>query len=478
MSTTGATASEGGAGREAGAASRTVAETKEETVARPARRPGPWWWPRRRSAVLDAVLAVLSALECSAEGASFADRVGVPEPVFMLLGFAAGSALVLRRRWPVAVVLVGLAVAPAQMGVLLGTVGLYTLAASQVPRRITFSLAVLTTVGTLVVTLIDMQNDQQVEDGLPVVTLAATAGAVAIGLTVAPLLLGLYIGARRRLVESLVDRADGLERELALLAEKASERAQRARIEERTRIAREMHDVVAHRVSLMVVHAGALESLALRDPEKAARNAGLVGNMGRQALDELRTMLGVLRANETGGTPGTAGRPQGRAGAAGVRAAAPPVVRADSASCAGDGGAVRVPGDGGDGTGRSAAGAPRGPGTAAGGGVLTGAGTDRGADGVGARPGGRSPAGGRGRNADRGATAGGAARLLGGAVPVPAGSGPAIGEVVVLVEESRAAGMAVELSVEGEERPLAAEAERTAYRVVQEALTKDRKSVV
>jgi signal transduction histidine kinase len=105
----------------------------------------------------------------------------------------------------------------------------------------------------------------------------------------------MYVGARRRLVESLRERADGLERELSLLAEKASERAERARMEERTRIAREMHDVVAHRVSLMVVHAAALEAVALKDPQKAAVNAGMLGDMGRQALNELRQMLGVLR---------------------------------------------------------------------------------------------------------------------------------------------------------------------------------------
>src|SRR5919206_601673 len=118
----------------------------------------------------------------------------------------------------------------------------------------------------------------------------------AIGMTAPPLLLGLYVGARRRLMESLRERADSLERELQLLAERAEERAERARGEERTRIAREMHDVVAHRVSLMVVHAAALQAVARKDPEKAVRNAALVGDMGRQALTELREMLGVLRS--------------------------------------------------------------------------------------------------------------------------------------------------------------------------------------
>ena len=117
-------------------------------------------------------------------------------------------------------------------------------------------------------------------------------------MTAPPVLLGLYVGARRRLMESLRERADSLERELQLLAERAEERAEWARNEERTRIAREMHDVVAHRVSLMVVHAAALQAVARKDPEKAVRNAALVGDMGRQALTELREMLGVLRTGD------------------------------------------------------------------------------------------------------------------------------------------------------------------------------------
>ena len=106
-------------------------------------------------------------------------------------------------------------------------------------------------------------------------------GAHVLGLTAPPVLFGLYVRARRRLMESLRERADGLERELSLLAERAEERAEWARNEERTRIAREMHDVVAHRVSLMVVHAAALQAVALKDPEKASKNAALVGDMGR-----------------------------------------------------------------------------------------------------------------------------------------------------------------------------------------------------
>ncbi|WP_030870366.1 sensor histidine kinase [Streptomyces sp. NRRL S-37] len=265
-------------------------------------RGGPWWWDRRRSAVFDGGLAVVSALECGLEGVPFAREAGVPAAVGVVFGVLAGSVLVVRRRWPIAVVLVAIAVTPAAMGFLMGVVGLYSLAASEVPRRIIASLAGMQSVGVLIVMFVRMRQNLargELDVGDWIVPFASVT--MAIGVTAPPLLLGLYVGARRRLMESLRERADSLERELQLLAERAEERAEWARGEERTRIAREMHDVVAHRVSLMVVHAAALQAVARKDPEKAVRNAALVGDMGRQALTELREMLGVLRSGGDGG---------------------------------------------------------------------------------------------------------------------------------------------------------------------------------
>nr|WSZ96424.1 histidine kinase [Streptomyces sp. NBC_00857] len=260
---------------------------------------GWWWWGRRRSAVLDGGLALVSALECGLEGSQFADSAGFFVPVGVVFGLLAGAVLLVRRRWPFAVVLVSVAITPAEMGYLLGLVGLYTLAASEAPRRIIGALAGMSLVGTLIVTFVRThQNvlDTGIESGRWYVPLVAIL--MSVGLTAPPVLLGLYVGARRRLMESLRERADSLEQELSLLADRAEQRAEWARTEERTRIAREMHDVVAHRVSLMVVHAAALQAVALKDPPKAVRNAALVGDMGRQALTELREMLGVLRAGE------------------------------------------------------------------------------------------------------------------------------------------------------------------------------------
>lgn len=75
----------------------------------------------------------------------------MPTAVGVLFGLLVGAVLVVRRRWPIGVVLVGIAVAPAAMGFLLGVVGLYTLASSEVPRRIIATLASMSLAATFVV---------------------------------------------------------------------------------------------------------------------------------------------------------------------------------------------------------------------------------------------------------------------------------------------------------------------------------------
>jgi signal transduction histidine kinase len=101
-----------------------------------------------------------------------------------------------------------------------------------------------------------------------------------------PFIVGLWAAARRDLLAQARERAERLERDQL-------DAAVRARDLERTRIARDMHDVVAHRVSLMVLHAGALEVNAV-DPE-AAEAAELIRATGVEALEQLRDVLGVLR---------------------------------------------------------------------------------------------------------------------------------------------------------------------------------------
>ena len=103
--------------------------------------------------------------------------------------------------------------------------------------------------------------------------------------------LGDNIRTRRAYLAELEARAARLERE-------REEKAQRAVIEERTRIARELHDVIAHNVSVMVVQASAGEELFDIDPKRARESLSAVASTGRAALTELRRLLGVIRTGE------------------------------------------------------------------------------------------------------------------------------------------------------------------------------------
>lgn len=94
--------------------------------------------------------------------------------------------------------------------------------------------------------------------------------------------------ARRALVESLEDRARRAEEDQA-------HRVAEARRGERTKIAREMHDVLAHRLSLLAAYAGALEFRPDAPPDELARAAGVIRDGAHQALEELREVIGVLR---------------------------------------------------------------------------------------------------------------------------------------------------------------------------------------
>jgi signal transduction histidine kinase len=106
-------------------------------------------------------------------------------------------------------------------------------------------------------------------------------------------LVGYILRQNARRTSELRERAERLERE-----REANARA--AVAEERTRIAREMHDVVAHSLSVMVVQAEAAEEMLSRDPERARKPLSAVQETGRSALTELRRMLGVLREIEEG----------------------------------------------------------------------------------------------------------------------------------------------------------------------------------
>jgi signal transduction histidine kinase len=115
---------------------------------------------------------------------------------------------------------------------------------------------------------------------------SATIITIAVLRTAFGPLVALYFTAREQAMRALRDRAERAEREQHLLAEQA-------RADERARLAGEMHDVVTHRVSLMVLQAGALGITATDDPTRRA--AEELRAAGVQALDELRDLVGILR---------------------------------------------------------------------------------------------------------------------------------------------------------------------------------------
>jgi signal transduction histidine kinase len=249
-------------------------------------------WLRARPLVADGLLAaLLAAFSLVALWYANRDCDGGCRP-----GGAAAVALVLaqtlplawRRRHPLVVGLVtGLATAgyglapypdlamPIPIG---GVVGLYSVAAWGSRRAALASGAVAAV--TVVVTLSLPRTDADVVDAAFVSL--ALAGAW---------LLGDRARVQRALAAELQERAARLERERA-------EEAGRAVASERARIARELHDVVAHHVSMMVVQAEAGPVAVEHDPARAAGAFEAIAATGRQALVEMRRLLGMLRGDE------------------------------------------------------------------------------------------------------------------------------------------------------------------------------------
>jgi signal transduction histidine kinase len=238
-------------------------------------------WPglRTRGIVLELALAVLSTVAIGA-GAATGDRGAVSIAVFAVLGAVTFVLLLtLRRRapfWPFLLSALLSLLSPAINGALTPlayAVGRYD---GRWPARISAAVT-----GMLVVA--------RPWDGGPAGDQVSRwlGGAV---LVLLPGAVGIYVRTRAQLLAALRERAERAEAEQELLARDAV-------LTERTRIAREMHDAVGHRVSLMVLQAGAIE-MAAADPGRVQALAENVQTAGRQALDELRQMVGVLRGSE------------------------------------------------------------------------------------------------------------------------------------------------------------------------------------
>lgn len=196
----------------------------------------------------------------------------------LLAGIGSGTALVLfRRRRPV-----GLTLAMIPFGIVFATpmgatmVALFTVAVRR-PWRVTLAVAAVHASAVITVYRLAIEDDRRYWESMLTIVL----------LHVALVAIGMLVRSQRLLVRSLRERA------------RQAEEGQRLRVEEarhleRERLAREMHDVLAHRISLLAVHAGALE--VRRDASGEERQAaGVIRQCAYDALEDLRQVIGVLR---------------------------------------------------------------------------------------------------------------------------------------------------------------------------------------
>jgi signal transduction histidine kinase len=211
---------------------------------------------------------------------------GAPEWVVVadfVVGTAAAVSLWWRRRFPVALALaVGVAGTFSITSSVSGMVLLFTVA---VHRRFAVAAAIggVSIAGSVIFFFVRPEHGTTFLESM----------AWALVFTAIPMLWGMVVRARRQLVVSLRDRAERAESEQQL-------RVAQARVLERNRIAREMHDVLAHRISLLSLHAGALEIRPDAAPAEVSAAAGVIRASAHQALQDLREVIGVLREEPAG----------------------------------------------------------------------------------------------------------------------------------------------------------------------------------
>ncbi|WP_420823215.1 MULTISPECIES: sensor histidine kinase [Streptomyces] len=233
-----------------------------------------------------AVVVGATAVEALATNPHVPPGLAAADQVF---GALACAAVWLRRRWPL-----GLAVAMTPVTFVSDTAGgagliaLFTLAVHRPFRYVAW-------VGGINTAFVPLYYWLRPEADVPYPVAVLFAAL----LTVAIVGWGMFVRAKRQLMVSLRDRARRAETEARLRAEQAQRLAREA-------IAREMHDVLAHRLTLLSVHAGALEFRPDAPPAETARAAGVIRESAHEALQDLREIIGVLRAGE----PDDSGRPQ------------------------------------------------------------------------------------------------------------------------------------------------------------------------
>jgi signal transduction histidine kinase len=233
-----------------------------------------WNWLRRHPLLVDVGLVVVLL----AVTIAVATHNGHPTAE-IVLGTLETLPLLWRRRWPLAVVLVVTAVALAIVALDLRllpfqlAVALYTLAASSGARAT--RLIGIASIAAMTVALAATGYSQFGDSAARVVFL------------VAAWLLGDSIGSRRAYVHEIEEKAQRLERE-------REAEAQRVVAEEQSRIARELHDVVAHALSVIVVQAAAADDVFEVEPRRAREPIRAIELAARAALGDLRRVLGII----------------------------------------------------------------------------------------------------------------------------------------------------------------------------------------
>jgi signal transduction histidine kinase len=238
---------------------------------------------RPRLHPLDALLGVVTATVVGLD-------LGLHDharPLVLVLGVLAGASLLLVRLAPLPVYLAG--GAPVIALTLLQhhsgtTVAVPVIALYVIGRRSGRAPVLLAALTAPVVTVIV----DAVAGDKPLIRWDALAHAA---LALAPLVAGLLVRGQRERKAAFLERLE--------LAERTREEVARRRVEEeRLRIARDLHDVVAHTLTAINVQAGVAGHLIRREPERAGETLASIARTSKDALDELRGIVGVLRSGE------------------------------------------------------------------------------------------------------------------------------------------------------------------------------------
>ncbi|MBP2322512.1 signal transduction histidine kinase [Kibdelosporangium banguiense] len=237
-----------------------------------------------RDWIVDTTMFLLASLVGLLGATQWIDAGTLPDPAWLfhvdqVVGVLACASIWVRKRWPseLALILIALSTFSELSGGAM-IVSLFTVAIHRPPRT-SVAVFVLSMVSSVI--FIWVRPDPGTQWGVSLALMLAIQGT-AVG-------WGLFIHHRRQLVLSLKDKAARAETEAQLRAERAIHLA-------REEIAREMHDVLGHRLSLLSVHAGALEYNPDAPASDIARAAKVIRDSAHQALQDLREVIGVLRA--------------------------------------------------------------------------------------------------------------------------------------------------------------------------------------